>query len=207
LLLFFKKEVLPSIDRRPRSPPGNVTMRPAWTEPGFATLAFWLAYAACFIPEIAGSFFQKSAPSDRRQDRGSQAILIAGTIISLFVAFNIAFNAPSLDIAANGKAILVTGTVVIAAGIVFRWYAIWVLGRFFTRDVAIREGHRIVRAGPYRLLRHPSYTGYLLAMVGIGIAPRRSANPIFSTSARRNGSFRSFISAGASVSGERSVLF
>jgi protein-S-isoprenylcysteine O-methyltransferase Ste14 len=36
--------------------------------------------------------------------------------------------------------------------------------------VAIREGHRIVRAGPYRLLRHPSYTGYLLAMLGIGIA-------------------------------------
>jgi protein-S-isoprenylcysteine O-methyltransferase len=54
--------------------------------------------------------------------------------------------------------------------VALRWYSIRVLGRFFTRDVAIRENHRIVRSGPYRILRHPSYSGYLLAVTGIAVA-------------------------------------
>lgn len=54
-------------------------------------------------------------------------------------------------------------------GIVLRWWAILVLGRFFTVDVAIHEGHELVTRGPYRLLRHPSYTGALLAFAGLGL--------------------------------------
>jgi protein-S-isoprenylcysteine O-methyltransferase Ste14 len=36
-------------------------------------------------------------------------------------------------------------------------------------NVAIAADHRVVEAGPYRLLRHPSYTGALLAFLGLGI--------------------------------------
>ncbi len=36
--------------------------------------------------------------------------------------------------------------------------------------MVIQEGHRVVAAGPYRLLRHPSYTGGLVAFLGAGIA-------------------------------------
>lgn len=55
------------------------------------------------------------------------------------------------------------------SGIALRWWAILVLGRFFTVDVAIHEDHRLVTRGPYRRLRHPSYTGALLAFVGLGL--------------------------------------
>lgn len=47
-----------------------------------------------------------------------------------------------------------------------RWYAILYLGRFFTANVAIHSDHRVVDSGPYRFIRHPSYTGCLLAAVG-----------------------------------------
>lgn len=43
------------------------------------------------------------------------------------------------------------------------------LGRFFTRSVTIQAGQPVIDAGPYRRLRHPSYTGYLLTLLGLGL--------------------------------------
>ncbi len=142
----------------------------AWTYLTPAGLAFWVAYAACFLPEIIGSFFQKSGRTDNKQDRGSITNLIAGPMASVFIAFIAALNLPALTMAQNGLAMMIAGTILMIAGVAFRWYSIRVLGRFFTRDVAIRANHRIIRTGPYRVLRHPSYSGYLLAIAGIGIA-------------------------------------
>lgn len=51
---------------------------------------------------------------------------------------------------------------VFCAGISLRWWAVMTLGRFFTVDVAIHSDHRVVTAGPYRFVRHPSYTGLIL---------------------------------------------
>jgi protein-S-isoprenylcysteine O-methyltransferase len=52
---------------------------------------------------------------------------------------------------------------------VLRWYAIRVLGKFFTFDVAIAKGQTVVEAGPYRWIRHPSYTGSLIGFLGLGL--------------------------------------
>lgn len=52
----------------------------------------------------------------------------------------------------------------------FRWYSARLLGKFFTFDVAILSGHTLIEAGPYRYIRHPSYTGALVALVGFGLA-------------------------------------
>lgn len=54
-------------------------------------------------------------------------------------------------------------------GIAVRTWAIVALGRLFTVDVAILEGHRLVVTGPYRWLRHPSYSGVMAAVLGLGI--------------------------------------
>ena len=55
-------------------------------------------------------------------------------------------------------------------GNLFRWWAIVVLGRFFTVDVQIEADHELVERGPFRFVRHPSYTGVLLAFVGFGLS-------------------------------------
>lgn len=55
------------------------------------------------------------------------------------------------------------------AGMVLRWYSIYYLGKQFTVNVAIIEGHRLVTTGPYQLVRHPSYTGLLMIFLGLGI--------------------------------------
>ena len=51
-----------------------------------------------------------------------------------------------------------------------RWYAIFYLGRLFTVNVAIAADHTLIDSGPYRTIRHPSYTGALLVCLGLGIS-------------------------------------
>ena len=53
-----------------------------------------------------------------------------------------------------------------AAGLILRWWAIVTLGRFFTVDVVVEKDHELVERGPFRWVRHPSYTGVLLAFLG-----------------------------------------
>jgi len=55
------------------------------------------------------------------------------------------------------------------AGLAFRFWAILTLGRFFRVTVLMHDEHRLVTKGPYRLLRHPSYTGSLMTLFGIGL--------------------------------------
>ena len=55
-------------------------------------------------------------------------------------------------------------------GILVRQWAIAVLGRFFSLTVRVAEDHRVVEKGPYRLVRHPSYTGVLITFIGLALA-------------------------------------
>ncbi len=44
------------------------------------------------------------------------------------------------------------------------------LGAEWSRDVELKQGHKLVERGPYRLMRHPIYTGHLLMGLGTAIA-------------------------------------
>jgi len=57
-----------------------------------------------------------------------------------------------------------------AAGIAFAWWARIHLGKLWSGGVERMADHRVVDTGPYRLVRHPIYTGLLLALVGTALA-------------------------------------
>ena len=57
-----------------------------------------------------------------------------------------------------------------ASGLTLRYYAIKQLGVLFTTDVQISPDHQLISTGVYRTLRHPAYTGLVLAFIAIGIA-------------------------------------
>lgn len=57
-----------------------------------------------------------------------------------------------------------------AIGLMLRYLAVKQLGSLFTTDVTIRPDHVLMTDGPYRHLRHPAYTGLLLALTGAGLA-------------------------------------
>lgn len=56
------------------------------------------------------------------------------------------------------------------AGMLLRAWAVHVLADHFTVEVTIQPGHRLIRRGPYRWLRHPSYTGSLMTFYGFALA-------------------------------------
>lgn len=61
------------------------------------------------------------------------------------------------------------GTAVFAIGYIIRWAAIYQLGKMFTVDVAIVGDHRLKNDGLYKVVRHPSYLGLMLIIVGISM--------------------------------------
>ena len=67
----------------------------------------------------------------------------------------------------DSLAIILLADLLLMAGIVLRIWSIVHLGRFFTVNVAIQEGQRVIQDGPYRFVRHPSYSGSLLSIVGL----------------------------------------
>lgn len=62
------------------------------------------------------------------------------------------------------------GVALILLGVAVRQWAIAVLGRYFSNVIGIQKGQSVVRSGPYRLIRHPSYAGLLLIQLGIAFS-------------------------------------
>ena len=63
----------------------------------------------------------------------------------------------------------VIGIVIFILGAALRWYAIFYLGRYFTIDLRVAEHQHVVDTGPYRFIRHPSYTGAFLQFLGLAL--------------------------------------
>ena len=66
----------------------------------------------------------------------------------------------------RGWGAVVVGLGVFASGVALRGWSIRTLGRHFTWELGIRNEHVLVTGGPYRVLRHPSYTGAMLLFAG-----------------------------------------
>ena len=123
------------------------------------------AFYAC--SEIILGLARRSKSVDKTRDRYSLTTLwttiVLGVTASIVTANKFrAFSWPPGWISWLGLTLFVVG-------ILLRWYSIVRLGRFFTVDVSIGAGHKVIDSGPYRFVRHPSYSGALLAFVGFGL--------------------------------------
>ena len=110
---------------------------------------------------------RKSA--DSTKDAGSLRFLWIAILASISLGVNLSkrWGVAALP---YQRLFAVLGLVIFVAGLVLRWYSIIQLGRFFTVNVAIAEDHQLIESGPYRWVRHPSYTGALLAVLGFALS-------------------------------------
>jgi protein-S-isoprenylcysteine O-methyltransferase len=117
-----------------------------------------------------GLAFKKRAKVEemRDRDRGSLRLLWIVIVPSVTLAFNLPHLLPAAGMDA-APTLRYPGIAVFVLGLTIRWYAIVHLGRFFTVNVAIATDHRVIDTGPYRFVRHPSYTGALMAFLGLAL--------------------------------------
>src|SRR5690348_10749258 len=98
-------------------------------------------------------------------------ILLIGLLWSgVAVSFVLAELFPAAALSWQRTTFFGIGISFILLGVALRWYAIRILGRYFTRDVAVSSDQKVVQDGPYRYIRHPAYSGTFLTMLGVGLA-------------------------------------
>src|SRR3954465_9689899 len=121
------------------------------------------------LSEIALLLRRRSgAAGARSKDRHSLWLLWVVILGSIYISFQVAARYPAGTLP-HHRLLVAIGVLLFVSGIFLRWWSIIVLGKFFTVDVAIADQHHVVDAGPYRWMRHPSYTGSLLALLGFGL--------------------------------------
>lgn len=126
-------------------------------------------YLVWVVPEVIRSRSRRPGPEAIIRDRRSGLVLLLCMWTGVSLAVVAAFRLRVLAIPWHRTALFSAGLILMLAGVALRWYAIRVLGRFFSVVVAIQPGQTVVQAGPYRWLRHPSYSGAILTLAGLGL--------------------------------------
>jgi protein-S-isoprenylcysteine O-methyltransferase Ste14 len=129
-------------------------------------LVLLIAWPASEI--VLGIVRRKGESAAEIRDRGSFRMLWVTIAIAVTAAVFLQFVRAG-RMAASHRALHLVATGLLVAGLAIRWTAILTLGRFFSTNVAIQDGHTIIRRGLYRRVRHPSYSGLLLAFAGLGV--------------------------------------
>ena len=108
----------------------------------------------------------------QRQARGERLVQIAFMVVAYALVFKDTLGRgwlgtrflPASD--AIGK----IGLALAGVGVAFAIWARWHLGENWSSTVTLKEEHELVRSGPYRYIRHPIYTGMLIALAGTVLA-------------------------------------
>ena len=129
------------------------------------TLAF-VFYGATFVAE---KILLRGRRVKTKLDRGSLAAYDVSGALSIPAGVVLGFTDYG-RVRAFAPYVAAAGLVLLLAGTALRWAAIRALWRYFTVNVSILEGQRVVRRGLYGVVRHPAYTGLLLRYLGFGLA-------------------------------------
>src|SRR5712691_6276932 len=137
--------------------------------PIFAVM-FWGAFASWILPEVVAWRVKRSTDSSKAHDQGSLNLIVVLWWIGIAMDFSLSLLLPQAAMSWKRTSLFFVGICLMLLGIVLRWYSAAVLGKYFTFDVAIQSGQNLVEMGPYRYIRHPSYSGALLTLFGFGLA-------------------------------------
>jgi protein-S-isoprenylcysteine O-methyltransferase Ste14 len=108
----------------------------------------------------------------RREPRGERLIQLVFMVAAYFLMFNDQFSLGWLTtrFVPASPSIGKFGVTVAVVGIAFAIWARWHLGENWSATVTLKEDHELISSGPYRYIRHPIYSGMLLAFVGTALA-------------------------------------
>jgi len=138
---------------------------------GLGLVLFDTAYFVWIVSELFGAVLvprlrRRGRATRVKKDRGSGALIIFTVLVSIILALSLGYA----GVGPLPDWVFYPGIFLMLLGVLVRQWAIAVLGRFFSLTVRVAEDHRVVEQGPYRLVRHPSYTGVLITFIGLALA-------------------------------------
>jgi len=142
-------------------------MKPLVGDDPAATVLFWSVLGAWTVGELV-LMNRTDAGEVRSRDATTYALTLtvfAG--IALAIALAAADAGPTLP--SDGWWPVLAGAALVAAGYALRVWSVRTLGRFFKYRVVVQDAHEVVDSGPYRRIRHPSYTGMVMCSAGLGL--------------------------------------
>ena len=135
-----------------------------------AALVFYIMYLLLILSEVMGGVIlprlHRRGTEITKKDKGSSQLISLGNFVSVVIVFSFALSGTAMW----PSWVYYPGILLMVLGIVLRQWSMAVLGSFFSGTVGVQEGQKVVDKGPYRLVRHPSYTGGLLIFAGMGLA-------------------------------------
>ncbi len=128
-----------------------------------AAVFFWMALVVVWV---VGALRTKRTV--RRQSSASQLLYTAILVVGVYLIFAKAIGIPWLDrqVYPVTVPIALAGLLSVLTGVAFSIWARLMLGGNWSNRVTVKENHTLVRTGPYRIVRHPIYSGILLGMLG-----------------------------------------
>jgi protein-S-isoprenylcysteine O-methyltransferase Ste14 len=123
---------------------------------------FWVAW---ILPAVFGK------RTIRRQSSGSRILQIVLLLVAYVLIVNgrLGWDLLNRRVVPAGTASLWSGYGLLMAGMLFAGWARIFLGGNWSSSVTLKQDHTLVRSGPYRIVRHPIYTGLLVALLGTAI--------------------------------------
>lgn len=113
------------------------------------------------------------AVAARRPAWGTEAawvgvtLLVQGWTLGVLLLPNGFYDWPNVGSSPDASAVQLLGPAFWLVGMGLAAWATRTLGRFMTVSIQVTEGHRLVQEGPYAWIRHPIYTGNVLAALGL----------------------------------------
>lgn len=140
----------------------------------------YLYLALIVVTDMIAAFKNASAgpaPAGTPRDRDSLGYLLRlslGGVLVALVLYHTAAISPRLDALlrpwALGGWAAYAAPILVVAGVALRFWSIVSLGPLFKCVIEVAPSQPVVERGPYRLLRHPSYSGSILSGIGFGLA-------------------------------------
>ena len=131
-----------------------------------ARVVFNVSVGAFVVGEISQAL--RVRRDSTRTDLGAEVLFRAMFFAGVLLFPTGRAVAPGAKIG-GGVWIFFLGALIGWLGLLLRWWSFLTLGKYFTVVLRTSEDQSVVDRGPYRVLRHPSYTGLLLAFIGCGL--------------------------------------
>ncbi len=128
----------------------------------------WILFSLGAFGSILQPDYSFSGDKAKIRDAGTEALIIWSVFITQIMAvLEAAYLRYPASIAWDTVAVVTL--VIMLVGFALRVWAIRTLGKYFTMHLDIHDDHKVIRSGPYKYFRHPSYVGAFLTYMGTSI--------------------------------------